>query len=942
MIQVGSAKPGGAGSVGFAVLGPVRVRAGGGDVDLGARQTRLMAALLLVRAGRAVRGDEFAELLWGDEPPAQAANIVHRHIGALRRMLEPGLTTRQEGHWLRRQDGGYLLRVDAGNLDLLRFRQLAEEARAAGDPRSAVKLYLEALRLWADRCAAGLDPAPGFAPEFTAVDDERSAVACAAADACLATGEVTDIVPGLRAVAAVSPFDEAVQARLLLVLAAAGRQAEAVELYQNVRARLAGDLGVDPGAELRAAYDRVLRQQVLPAPIVVPAPQPALASAPAVVPAQLPSTTRFFHGRREQLAALDDLLPGAGERPAGVITVAVDGLPGVGKTCLVVHWAHTVAPRFPDGQFYVDLRGFAGRDAVDPGQALSRLLHALGVPYPEIPQGLEAKSSLYRSLMAGRRMLVLLDNARDVEQVRPLIPATAGCLVAVTSRNRLAGLIAQEGAHLLTLDVPSVEEARAGLRRRIGPEDGDARALDAILRRCGRLPLAMAIVAARAAAQAGSGLRDIAAELSADDTLDAFDGGEPSSDLRTVFSWSYRLLSPPAARLFRLLSLHPGPDFGPAAAASLIAGTPRETLASLNELARSRLLTEFRRRRYAFHDLVRAYAAELTAELDTPADRDEAAARMLDHLQWTAYAADRALGSALPDRPDDPRAGVTPERPGTVAEAIEWFAAEQYVLEAAIEHPPVAGAGVWQLAEALMPYYQRRGMHEPWARTAGRALRVAAGDVLGRAHMHRMLAGANAFAGDSGPAIQHLRESLRLFGELGRAAEQAYVHINLGWVHYRQGEDTVSLEHYRRAGDLFVQHRDRRGEGLALLGRGYVHTRLGEVAGALGCLTRAATIFEDLEDADGGGSCAAALADVCLALGRDEQAVAWRRRAVELFERAGNAVEYARAGLALGDDQLRAGRPEAAAPAWQAALAAFRDVGDVERAAEAEERLRLT
>jgi DNA-binding SARP family transcriptional activator len=582
----------------FSLLGPLTVRRGGTPVDLGARQQRLMLALLLSAGGTLIGMTELIDLLWGQEAPPSAANVVHRNIGVLRRTLEPGLPTRSPGRFLIRQVSGYQLRVDESTLDLLEFRRLAGSARGhaeAGEDSQAVQLFLRGLRLWRGRCAAGLEPVPATHPAFAAVEAERTRAVRDAADAATRSGRPTAVLPALRTAAELHPLDEALQSRLLLALAADGQPAAAVTLFQQLRRRLDDELGIDPGAELRAAYEQVAGRRSAAGP-----PGPALPT-----PAQLPPDLSHFSGRE----ALLDRMTGL----AGVLTV--DGMPGVGKTALAVHLAHRLAPDYPDGQLYADLRGFdEDSTAMSPAEALRGFLSSLGIPPGSIPGELHAQAGLFRSALAGRRMLILLDNCRDVEQVKHLIPGTPGCLVLVTSRNRLGGLVTATGAHPVTVEPPDHAEARAGVVRRLGAARVATApaAVDDIIAACGRLPLALAVVCARAATQPGLALADLAADLRRSrGTLDGFTGDDPQTDLRTVFSWSYRTLSAAAARLFVLLPTHPGTELTVAAAAWL-AGVPlRDGRALLGELTRAHLLTEQLPGRYQLHDLVHSYATEL-------------------------------------------------------------------------------------------------------------------------------------------------------------------------------------------------------------------------------------------------------------------------------------------------------------------------------------------
>jgi DNA-binding SARP family transcriptional activator/tetratricopeptide (TPR) repeat protein len=908
----------------FTVLGAVRAWRGEDELRLGPPQQRAVLALLLTAGGQPVGLSELVDLLWAADPPSSAANIVHRYIGTLRRVLEPGLPPRAAGRWLVPHAGGYRLAADADTLDLLRLRQLAGQAAAASQPGRAVALYLDALGLCPGRCAGDLAAVRGH-PAFTAVDREYLALAGQAAEVALAAGLAVPVLPALRRAAEQDPLAEPLRARLMLLLAAAGHQAEALAVYESTRAALAEELGIDPGAELRDAHRRVLRQQVSgPAR----GPVNGHAGARVVRPAQLPADLAAFAGRRAEVARVSALLE---EPPAGAMLIgAIDGMPGAGKTTLAVHWARLAADRFPDGQLYVNLRGFDPGGPLGPAEALAGFLPALGVTPQQVPAGLDGRAALFRSLLAGQRVLVVLDNARDEAQVRPLLPGTPGCMVIVTSRNRLTGLVASDGASLLTLDVFSPADAQEALTRRLGAARvaAEPAAVEEIIASAGRLPLALALVAARAAAHPQFPLAAIAGELrDTRGSLDAFTG-EGGTDVRAIFSWSYRMLSPLAARLFRLLSRQAGPDISLAAAASLAAVPVRQTRSLLAELSRTRLLTEHSPGRYSLHDLLRSYAAELCAETDPPGTRDAATARLLGHYLYSAHHSHLLLQphQLLPDL-EPQAAGAQPEQPGSYTGALAWFTAEQRVIEAAVRYAAQHGLVryAWQLAYVMTPFYQRSGLWHDWTATARTALSAARSgrDLAGQACLHRILAGACFHLGDSAAALAELDRARDLLTRLDLPAEQAYLHSNYGSVLSRLGRPEEATTHHRRAFELYRAAGLRLGEAYAMEGIGSCANRLGQPGRAITSITAAMDIHIELGDPYGEASSWERLGDSYQLLGEHGAAASCLERAMSLFRRLGSRADEAGILAALGDIQLSEGEPAAARASFQQALAIF-------------------
>ncbi|MEW2516453.1 BTAD domain-containing putative transcriptional regulator [Streptomyces sp. NPDC046870] len=946
----------------FCVLGPVRVWRGGGELLLGPKQQRLILAVLLARAGRPVSMHEFIDLLWDGDPPSSATNAVHRYVGALRRLLEPDLPARSPGRWLARQAGGYLLRVDADCLDLLNFRALVDQARqadAAGDPTGSVGLFTTALDLWQGRCAADLEPVSSTRPAFVMLEHEFVSVVCEAADTALRCRRAEAVLLPLRRAAERNPLDEALLARLLLALASDGKQAEALAMYEEIRLRLAEELSVDPGAELRAAHERILRHRFdagAPAeaeedkgaaygPPVPAGSMPSPAPSPRTArPAQLPPGLPGFTGREDALAQARALAA----RGGGALRVlAVDGIPGIGKTALAVHFAHHVASDFPDGQLYADLRGFApdGKPA-DPADILQGFLDALGVAPQRIPASPDTRSALYRSVLADRRVLVVLDNARDLAQIRPLLPGTGNCMVIVTSRSRLTALAAAHGAHLLTLDVPSPAEATNAFLERVRTSrpDATAREIRPLVERCGRLPLAVAIVAARAAAYPERTLHDIDLELSTTDhSLDGFSDDNLDNDVRGVFSWSYRTLGPQAAHLFRLLPLHPGPDVTAAALASMAGISPQEAVQAMGELVRARLLTVRARNRYRAHDLILAYAAELAAQYER--DRPAVRSRMYDHYRQTAHAANLLLRPGpQPAAPAAPLPSVTPEPLADTATATAWYTRERVVLRSVVEAAAAHGDSrmAWELAVTLQMCQQRMGWWHDWAATMRAALAAArkAEDAEGMARTHHGLAGALHSLGDLPGALRHLERARHRFEQLHSTTDLAHVLGNIGVVYSSQEDHVRALRHMEAALDLLCGPEPRHLRAATLSDTAMTRVKLGDPEGALRLARTAVVMFRDLRDLNGEGLTLTIIGQVFRRRRDYARSASYYERGIELMRLAGNRGNVVEELMALGDVRLDARDVAGARRAWTDALRSLDDP-ELPLAARAREKLAL-
>jgi tetratricopeptide (TPR) repeat protein/transcriptional regulator with XRE-family HTH domain len=668
-----------------------------------------------------------------------------------------------------------------------------------------------------------------------------------------------------------------------------------------------------------------------------PAPLGTRLGEPA--PRQLPAAVPGFAGREQHLRRLDALAfeADSGDGPATALVItAIDGMAGVGKTALAVHWAHRVADRFPDGQLYVNLRGFDPTGTVvSAAEAIRGFLDAFQVPAQRVPVGLDAQAALYRSLLAGRRMLIVLDNARDAEHVRPLLPGTPGCLVVVTSRNQLTGLVAAEGAHPLALDVLDPAGARELLTRRLGARRvaAEPEAVQEIIDRCARLPLTLALAAARAAARPQVPLTALAKQLRATGgALAAFAVDDPATDVRAVFSWSYRTLTPEAARLFRVLGLHPGPDISAPAAASL-AGIPVARVdALLAELTRAHVLAEDSPGRYTFHDLLRAYATDRAYAEDSADHREEALQRILDHYLHSAYAAAQVFDPYRdPITLVAPQPGVTPERVVDAGEAFAWFTAELPTLMAAVHQSAAVGfdAHTWQLVWSMADFLDRRGHWYDWVTLQSAALDAASrlGDVRGQAYGHRGLGLAYVELRRFEEALAEHLQAVELYRRLDDDAGTARAYLNVARAYDHLGRNADALHNAERALDLYRKAGVPAGEARALNSVGWYHGQLGHHQQALTFCQQALDLLEELGDRYAQAYTLDSVGFAHHHLGNYPEAITAYRRALDLNQDLHDRRFEADTLNDLGDTYRAAGRADAARDAWKRAAEILDELG---------------
>jgi DNA-binding SARP family transcriptional activator/tetratricopeptide (TPR) repeat protein len=942
----------------FSLLGPLVVAdSAGGRVAIAGPRLRVLLAALLLHANIPVPAGELAEMVWDGSPPPGAISTLRSYVRRLRCAVDPG------GTRIAARDPGYLIRVEPAELDILEFEALSRDTRAAlraGEWADASAAAARALGLW--RAAPLLDvPAEALRGEFVPrLERLRLQVLEDRVDAGLRLGQHQELIPHLLEVTTRHPLQERFHAQLMLALARTGRRAQALHAYQQARGVLVDELGIEPGPELRDIHRQILvgdaAQMVSRADdtqsgeVAGPAgtgaltgvagalERPAKSSPEPVIPRELPAPVAHFTGRAAELAGLTALLDQpAGQAPGAPLVIsAIGGTGGVGKTALAVLWAHQVAGRFPDGQLYVNLRGYDPDQPVTAADALARFLRALGVPDQDIPPDQDERAARYRSRLAGKRVLIVLDNAGSAGQVRPLLPGTPSCAVVVTSRDALAGLVARDGAARLDLDLLPPRDAVGLLRALIGARvDADPGAAALLAEQCSRLPLALRVAAELAAARTDVPLVRLVDELAdQQQRLSLLDAdGDPDTAIRAVFSWSYRHLDTRVSRAFRLTGLHPGPDFGPHAVAALTSATLEDTRRVLDLLARAHLIQQARSGRYGMHDLLRGYARDLAAAHDDQDQRHAALTRLLDYYLHTAAAAMDTLYPA--ERHRRPRIAPTSTPVPPVTEptpARAWLDAERANLVAITAH--AAGHG-WplhatRLATTLFRYLAT-GSYCQEAITIYTHARTAArqtGDHTAEATALNHVAGVYWQQSRYQQATDHLQQALALSRQTGDRSCEADTLGNLGVIcsaqgRYQEASTLIAqaLETHRQAGDLS-------GEMHCLVNLGNAEERQGSYQQAARHHHQSLAIARKNNDRNTECSALINLGTVRMRQGDLQQAAGYLDQALAMCRETSSRYDQAEALTRTGDLRLRQGRPREACDLIQEALALHQEIGD--------------
>ncbi|WP_165960519.1 BTAD domain-containing putative transcriptional regulator [Actinocrispum wychmicini] len=909
-------------AVDFRLLGPLAVLRAGKPVHVPAGSQQVVLACLLLRANQVVPVNELVEWLWEDEPPSDAWESAKAYVRRLRRTLEePGL--------IEAMPDGFRLTVPDDAVDLARFRRLLQEAETLRGAERLARLD-KALALWGDEPLASLPPGTAKSRAADALVEEYCQAVENRADAYLGLGRHTELVTDLRAMTARYPEREHFWSQLMVALYRSGKRVEALAAYRRARAYLADEFGITPGAELERTHHGVLTGTLDD----VGDGNADAATVPLVhiTPAQLPADISDFVGRAGELAAARTTL--TTPSGAGAPVLVVSGMPGVGKSAFAVKLAHEIRTRFPDGQLFIDLHGYSEHTPLSPARVLSRILPALGLPSTQVPTDLEDLTNTYRSLVADRRILLVLDNAANAQQVHDLIPAAPESAVLITSRSRMPSLAALTGAHLLPLAPLSPRDSERLVRTILAaaprPADTD---IGQIIELCGYLPLAMR-VAATAYLHSARPLPEFITELEQHDRLTALTiADDPRATVRAVFDLSYRTLSARAARLFRLLSLVPGPDFCRSCAHHVAGITPVQADLLLGELSAASLILPSRTRHYRFHDLVRLYAHDRCVTEDDPDELDAALSRLHSYYVTTADQAADALYPTWIRLPRTHPTIVTSELFPVVPNAAQWMGDEALNLIATIRYTAHYGPVeiAWYLSESLRPYVVTYTEHRIEALGAFEvALRAAtsAGNRRAVAAMHSAFSSVYIRVRDIQRALPHLRAELGQYLELGFAQGETRARIALGDALATQGYLQDAADQIAEALRIAEQHDFTALQLWALLNFSVVEEWRDQLDVAKKYVLSAFDLIDATSSSSTKGAVHAMLGMIMIRRGEFKAAIEQLLIALDCYRQSGDQHYESEALRGLGQAYSKVGNPQASIAHASKALAVAEELGD--------------
>jgi len=911
----------------FRLLGPVEVLVVGQPLNLAGKQSDVLAALL-IDAGQSIPLYELATRVWEIPPPA-ANSALYAHLSRIRRVLTEDEVS------LTKTSRGYAIHVPRDRVDVFQFQQLIEEGRKPGiEDRTSAALLRQALDLWAATPLTGMSSI-WAAGVRESLEQQRITAATLWARVQIRLGLPESVVTELALLLASRSLVEPLAAELMRALHACGRSAEALEWFARTREHLIEKLGTEPGQELRDLHVAILRG----GPEAAQEHDSAvIRRRSAAVPAQLPAYATDFTGRGEYLRELDDLLSVTEAR-----MIVICGTAGVGKTTLAVHWAQVSKERFPDGQLHVNLHGFSGQEPMKPAEALTRFLHAFGVPPGEVPANVDEAAALFRSLLVDKKVLILLDNAASADQVRPLLPGAADCLVLITSRNRLSRLVARDGARRISLDVLPMEDAVALLGKLLGARGAsEASAIRDLAQACARLPLALRIAAAAIADRTHQRIADFVHALADGDPLDVLSvTDDQRAAVRTAFEVSYQALPNDTKRVFCMIGAFPGADFTIAAIAALADIEAALVGQILDQLAAIHMIEQVSDRRYALHDLLRLYAKDRCQAHIAEIERLAALRRLCRYYLAMADAGARQVSPQL-FRLEV--ASVLEHRGQSIfadpREAVEWLDSERanlvavtHVAERERLHPLA-----WLIADSLRGYLDLRQNKPDWLAIAESGLAAAtdAGHLAGQAAAHHNLALVCRSTGRFERAFDHLAQARTLSSEAGWSEGHTAALCNLGILYAHQGQMQEAVEHYGQA--LAANRKTRRLAGIAVnlgnLAEAYRH--MNELPQAIALVTEALSLYTEIDAPTGCGIALVNLGGMHQELGDTELALSYVERGLAIHRKLSDLYHEAEALSELSRAYCAAGRPDAAVYAAKAALEINETQGD--RSLEADAR----